>query len=363
MIYLTDYRMAYTDATQLFENIVYPQKVHWFPELYARTKTGLAYPPHKLAEKLLDEAFLTKFRQKSCKTAFILAAGNTNFAGINPRKHEDNELTYNYKILPLTLTQIFAGRIAQLMGITDQVTTDSSACASSLKVMMDVHNLINYYGFERVVVLTVEDPVSNSVLEFFGEAKASLSYEEEKTGIVPSAFDSKNYGFHVGQGAAIAVFESSTTDAKARLVSAYTASENSTNAIGQREDGEGFEKAIIGAMHMAKLNHNQIAVVKTHGTGTKSNNVAERSAICKRLTNFVATSFKPKIGHTMGASGLLETLILLDNMQQGIIPGILNRTEKDGVFLSEDIKARNGYILSLAAGMGNVYSAAIFESM
>ena len=31
--------------------------------------------------------------------------------------------------------------------------------------------------------------------------------------------------------------------------------------------------------------------------------------------------------------------------------------------LEDDIKARDGYILSLAAGMGNVYSAAIFESM
>ena len=363
MIYLTDYRTTYTENTELFENIVYPQKVHWFPELYARTKTGLVYPPHKMVEKLLDEAFLTKFREKSGKTALILAAGNANFAGINPRKHEDNQLNYNYKILPLTLTQIYAGRIAQLLGITDQVTTDSSACASSLKVMMDVYNLIKYYGFDRVVVLTVEDPVSNSVLEFFGEAKASLSHEEEKSGILPSAFDSHNYGFHVGQGAAIAVFEADKTNAKARFVSAYTASENSTNAIGQREDGEGFSKAILGAMHMANLNYDQIAVVKTHGTGTKSNNMAEKEAITKRLTKFVATSLKPKIGHTMGASGLLETLILLDNMQQGIIPGILNRTEKDSVFLSDDTKARDGYILSLAAGMGNVYSAAIFESM
>ena len=38
MIYLTDYRTTYTENTELFENIVYPQKVHWFPELYARTK-------------------------------------------------------------------------------------------------------------------------------------------------------------------------------------------------------------------------------------------------------------------------------------------------------------------------------------
>jgi hypothetical protein len=60
---------------------------------------------------------------------------------------------------------------------------------------------------------------------------------------------------------------------------------------------------------------------------------------------------------------LLETLLLLDDMKKGIVPGIANRTESDSVFLSQDTKAPKGYILSLAAGMGNIYSAAIFEGL
>jgi 3-oxoacyl-(acyl-carrier-protein) synthase len=78
---------------------------------------------------------------------------------------------------------------------------------------------------------------------------------------------------------------------------------------------------------------------------------------------FVATSYKQRIGHTMGASGLLETCLLLDDMRNGIVPKIVNRTEKDNVFLSDDAKVPSGYILSLAAGMGNIYSAAILESI
>ena len=102
--------------------------------------------------------------------------------------------------------------------------------------------------------------------------------------------------------------------------------------------------------------------MKTHGTGTKSNNLAERSALSGVLKDFVATSFKQRIGHTMGASGLLETVLLLDSIKNGSIPAIPNRTDQDSVFLSESAPAeQGGLILSLAAGMGNVYSAAIFK--
>ena len=370
MIYLTHYRTASTTEATLFDDIVYPQKAHWFPDTYARVKTGMFYAPHKLAEKVLDPELITYLRENQVgKTAFILAAGNAHFAGINQRPYPNNSLNYVYKFLPFTLTQVYAGRTAQAFGNMDMVTTDSSACASSLKVMMDVQNLINHYHFDRVIVLTVEDGVTNAVLEFFGEAKAVLTQKQEETGVRPSAFDGKNFGFRVGQGAALAVFESDyavgklDAEPKAKLIGAYSASEASTNAIGQLDDGQGFTKAINGAMHYFGVMPDEIGIVKTHGTGTESNNRAEKAALLNTLDQFVATSYKQKIGHTMGSSGLLETLLLLDDIKSGYVPAIENRTESDSVFLSESVRAPDGLILSLAAGMGNIYSAAIFKGL
>lgn len=371
MIYLTHYRTAATTHTDLLEDIVYPQRVHWFPETYHKAKTGMFYIPHRLAEKVLDPVLAKQLREEQCgKTAFILAGGNAHFAGINQRPY-DTQLTYNYKFLPFTLTQVYAGRTAQSFGEMGMVTTDASACASSLKVMMDVEVLMKHYDFDRVIVLTVEDGVSNAVLEFFGNAQAVLTAKDEAaTGKKPSAFDSKNGGFYVGQGAALAVFENERLvkrfdrTPKARLIGAYNASENSTNAIGQCADGEGFSRAIGGVCFHSKTLRHDIGIVKTHGTGTESNNKAEKAAILgSGLKDFVATSYKPKIGHTMGSSGLLETLLLLDDIKKGFVPGIDNRTESDSVFLSESFKPPKGYILSLAAGMGNIYSAAIFEGL
>jgi 3-oxoacyl-(acyl-carrier-protein) synthase len=369
MIYLTHYRTSSTTDVELFDDIIYPQKVNWFPDTYNRTKSGLVYVPHKLAEKVLDPELLTYLRENPVgKTAFILAGGNAHFAGIGQRPY-DSRLTYTYKFLPFTLTQVYAGRIAQSFGDMDMVTTDASACASSLKVMMDVVNLIDFYDYDRVIVLTVEDGVSNAVLEFFGDSKAVLTEKQEQEGIRPSAFDSTNYGFRVGQGAALAVFESRDAVAQlrstphAQLIGAYSASERSTNAIGQCENGEGFVKAMEGAMHYGNVSPEKIKIVKTHGTGTASNNLAEKAALNNTLKAFVATSYKQKIGHTMGSSGLLETLLLLGDMKAGFIPAIENRTETDSVFLSESTSPPSGLIMSLAAGMGNIYSAAIFKGM
>jgi 3-oxoacyl-(acyl-carrier-protein) synthase len=235
---------------------------------------------------------------------------------------------------------------------------------------MDVQSLMKLYGYDRVVVYTVEDQVNNMSLEFFGESGASLTEKmAQEHDVVPSAFDSKNFGFYLGQGAALAVFEKDTHTTEtplAELVSAYTASESEVNAIGQREDGQGFVRAAAGALQTANISSGDIRIVKTHGTGTKSNNQSEKAALQQIFhREFLATSYKQRIGHTMGASGLLETCLLLDDMRNGIVPGIPNRTKRDEIFLSNDliIGGTGHNILSLAAGMGNVYSAAIFRTL
>lgn len=355
MVTLVHYRVACTENTQEITDIQFPQKVHFFPETYARTGTGMVYPPHRLADKVLDPELIRQLREtKSGKTAFILAAGNGHFAGLQPSPRQ-SQLTYSYRALPLTLTQVYAGRIAQSCGATDHIVTDSSACASSLKVMMDVRTLIELYGFDRVIVLGVEDAVSNLVLEFFGETKASLPLASDRQ---PSAFDDKNGGFFVGQGAVFAVFEREG-DGIATLDGAYAASETCANVLGQTPNGEGFVIAATEAMRQAG---GDIRVVKTHGTGTASNNQAERSALELLFPDgFVATSYKPTIGHTMGASGLLESMLLIRDLQSGIVPAIKNRTSPDSTFLSEDLQTKERRFLSLAAGMGNIYAAAVWS--
>jgi 3-oxoacyl-[acyl-carrier-protein] synthase II len=112
---------------------------------------------------------------------------------------------------------------------------------------------------------------------------------------------------------------------------------------------------------MANAKPEDIKLIKTHGTGTKTNNQSEKTAITTIFKDFIATSYKQHIGHTVAASGLLETCLILDDINTGIIPPIKNRTESDDTFLSKEENAPNGLLLSLAAGMGNIYAAAILN--
>ena len=368
MIYLSHYRHAASTFSEVIEDNPFPQRVHWFPETYARVKSGLNYPAHELANKVLDPDLIAYVRENPVpgKTGFILAAGSQGWAGIRGRHDNRDEGRLHFKLkLPLvTLTNIYAGRVASMFGPMDHVSTDASACASGLKVLMDVQNLMTNFGFDRMIVLGVEDAVNNSTLEFFGQAKASLLYKDEVAGAKPSAFDSVNAGFNIGQGAGLAIFESARVakNPAARFLGAYTAAEDFNNPLGQRPDGQGYQKAIEGALSVAKLPASAVKIIKTHGTGTPTNNTAEKAAILTLFTDFVATSYKQRVGHTLAASGIMETGLLLDDLKAGIIPGIPNRTEHDDMFLSESAKAVPGVILSLAAGMGNVFSAALFST-
>jgi 3-oxoacyl-(acyl-carrier-protein) synthase len=326
----------------------------------------LFYPPHKAFDKVILQETIDYVVNNPVKgkTAFMFAAGSQGWMGTSGRydRNTEAELHYKTKIPFLTLTNIYAGRIASIFHVHDHVSTDASACASGLKVLMDMQNLFWHYGFDRAIVLAGEDSVCVPSLEFFGDAKANIPLDSTR---VPSAFDGTNTGFHVGQGAALAVFERehpNMSKPMAKFLGAYTSAENNTNPLGQRPDGEGYSKAIDGALTVAKLDKRDVKIVKTHGTGTDANNKAEKAALLRSLDEFVATSYKPRIGHTLSASGLLETGLLLNDLERGIVPQILNRTEADDVFLSYDAPAPQGPFLSLAAGMGNIYSAALFST-
>jgi len=366
MIYLANYRTACSTFTEVIEDNAYPQRVHWFPETYERVKTGMVYPAHVLMGKVVTQELIDHVKDNPVKgkTGFILAAGSQGWAGIRGKKEYTNEarLHYQFKLPLVCLTNIYAGRLASMFGASDYVSTDASACASSLKVLMDVQNLMRNYGFDRMIVVGGEDSVNNSTLEFFGQAKASLLFKDEGS-IKPSAFDSVNSGFNIGQGAVCAIFESEPVacEPKAKFLGAYTSAEDFSNPLGQRSDGQGYQRAIEGALFAGNAKPEDVGIIKTHGTGTPTNNLAEKSAIMSVFKDFIATSYKQRIGHTLAASGLMETGLLLDDIKNGFVPAILNRTEEDGQFLSADSQVPDGLIMSLAAGMGNVYSAALWS--
>ena len=79
MIYLTDYRTASTTQTHMIEDILYPQRVHWFADTYAKKDTGLVYAPHKLAERVLDKALMADLKKPRWKDSIYFSCWQPTF--------------------------------------------------------------------------------------------------------------------------------------------------------------------------------------------------------------------------------------------------------------------------------------------
>lgn len=369
-IYLTKTSIEFTENITRFSQLAFPTSVHFISDFYRNTHLGLWAPSKRMVDKLLlgvkDEI---SFDIDKSLEGFILAAGNTTFAGA--RLHIDSRggpLDYELKTKAFQCTQMTAGYCANYLGISGHISTDSSACTSSMKALMDAYHLFTVHNFERVAILATEDQLNLGLLDFFGVMNIYLNQKDLDAGMKPSAFDAINRGFLLGQGGVAIWLETKDSLKKtgnrpiAKLLSSVITGEIFQNFIGQDPQGSGYKKAIEWALKVAKCSPNSIDLIKTHGTGTLLNNKAESTALMDIFgENFLATSYKPRIGHTFGASGLLESVLAIHDARNKIVRGIPNRTATDSIFLSNDISHKVNRILALSAGMGNVYGAAIWE--
>jgi 3-oxoacyl-[acyl-carrier-protein] synthase-1 len=72
--------------------------------------------------------------------------------------------------------------------------------------------------------------------------------------------------------------------------------------------------------------------INLHGTATQKNDEVEGALIADVFPPSVrASSTKGFTGHTLGAAGILETVLTLTAIEQGIVPANLNSRESDPV--------------------------------
>jgi 3-oxoacyl-[acyl-carrier-protein] synthase-1 len=85
---------------------------------------------------------------------------------------------------------------------------------------------------------------------------------------------------------------------------------------------EKIAETIQLALNDAALAAEDIAAIKAHGTGTSSNDQGEGLGMCKVFGAQPPpfTSIKPVLGHTLGACGVLETLVAQRCLEQGLLP-------------------------------------------
>ncbi|MBC7891052.1 MAG: beta-ketoacyl synthase, partial [Sphingobacteriaceae bacterium] len=93
---------------------------------------------------------------------------------------------------------------------------------------------------------------------------------------------------------------------------------NDANHIsGPSRTGDGLSTAIGGALRAARLSAEVIDFVSAHGTATRHNDEMEAAALTwAGVQAAPVNSLKGYFGHTLGAAGLIETLVSARSLRE-----------------------------------------------
>ncbi|EGV42855.1 beta-ketoacyl synthase [Bizionia argentinensis JUB59] len=180
----------------------------------------------------------------------------------------------------------------------------SNACVSGILAIAVAKRFIQQDTYDHVFVVS-GDVVSPFILSGFNSFQAL-------SGELCKPYDENRTGINIGEVSATALVTNSTNHLAPESVEiAGESSCNDANHIsGPSRTGEGLYRSIQLALKQAKLKPSEIDYISAHGTATAFNDEMEAIAFNRsELQNVPLNSLKGYFGHTLGASGLLETII------------------------------------------------------
>lgn len=247
--------------------------------------------------------------------------------------------------------------LASLLDARGPAYAISTACTSGAKAIISGARLIQQ-GICDTVVCGGVDTLCDMTLNGFGVLEA-LSRER------CNPFSQNRSGIHIGEAAALLVL---TADRAQIRVAGWGESSDAHHISAPDPGGHGAKQAMRAALRMAGKATEDIGYINLHGTATQQNDRMEAAAVHELFGNAVAcSSTKPLTGHTLGAAGAVEAVILALSLRQGRIPRNLN----DGVvdpeiaginLLQTDEDLRGRFAMSCNYAFGGNNTALILEA-
>lgn len=257
--------------------------------------------------------------------------------------------------------------VADQLGITDFMTTISTACSSSANAVFYGARLIKSDILD-VVVAGGTEALTKFTLNGFNTL---MILDKEFC----RPFDEHREGLNLGEGAGYMVLVSDkvaktlTKPAYCKL-SGYNNSNDAYHQTASSPDGTGSYMAMKGALEKSGLMPSDISYINLHGTGTPNNDSAEGTAV-KRLFDPVyppMSSTKSFTGHTLGASGGIEAVFSALAIRHGIIyPNLRFETRMTDLPFEPETKFLTGqnikHVMSNSFGFGGNCTSLIFSEI
>lgn len=231
--------------------------------------------------------------------------------------------------------------------LTGYSCTVATACSSSAKVFAQAHRLIQS-GVADAAVVGGVDTLCGSVLYGFNSLQL-LSPQPCRP------FDAGRTGINLGEAAGFALIE--RDGARGPWLLGYGESSDAHHMSAPQPEGLSVRAAIAEALARARLSAADIDYVNLHGTASLKNDEVEAAAIRDLFpARTHASSTKGWTAHTLGAAGILESVITLLALEHGFMPGTLNSKQLDAAcgpqIRLEGKTATVRHAMSLSFGFG-----------
>ena len=280
------------------------------------------------------------------KTLFILSSTKGNIDKLSEKAFSSE-----------VLLQTSAQKLAQFLGIKNTPIILSNACVSGAMALSIAKRFLQTERYENAIILA-GDIISDFVLSGFQSFQA-ISPNPCKP------YDKKRDGITLGEAAVAMYLVNNQNNTIAKILE--DSSLNDANHIsGPSRTGEGLYLSIKKALEQSNMSENEVDMINAHGTATLYNDEMESIAFNRmNMQNIPLNSLKGYFGHTLGASGLLETAISIELAKQGKILKSIG-FEELGVtnFIRIQQKTENKIIkniLKTASGFGGTNTALLIQ--
>ena len=207
-------------------------------------------------------------------------------------------------------------------GLRGPCVTVATACSSSAKVFAQAARLIQAGVVDAALVGGV-DTLCGSVL--FGFNALGLVSENPCR-----PFDATRDGLSLGEAGGFALLERAAPGETGLQLRGYGESSDAHHMSAPHPEGLGATLAMRDALARAGVEPAQVGYLNLHGTSTPANDAIEARAVAALFPEGLhASSTKGWTGHTLGAAGIVESVIALLALRDGVLPGILNSDAPD----------------------------------
>jgi len=256
-----------------------------------------------------------------------------------------------------------AAQIAAIYRVTGPNTSMDSACTTGITSIDSAINQLKANPELDAMIVGGADHMAEPIYMYWFQNLGALSLDGSRP------FDKTRNGFVMGEGAATIIIEP-LSKARARGAKIYGIVKSTSfvtlfdSDTSPDPSGQGARLCVQQALDKAGITADQIDYVNAHATGTPIGDQVEFDAMLNLTPGRVMVSNKGQIGHTMAASGILETIYSLLTIRDQRTPGTANLVEplSQGMILptnAMDVDVK--YIIKNSFGFGGRNASMVLE--